>query len=337
SDIVGQDYIQSDKYLQDIVRDKRYWENKRQSIHQREKDIEKTLQRYETDLSSIDQQRKQILAKAKAQAEELLSESNKRIENAIREIRESQAEKNETKRIRKELEEFKSGIEDINAKDSDDAINKKIQQIQQRKERRAQRKADRASRQQKAAEALRQAALRPSDAEKAHVLAVGDAVRIKGLQSIGRIESIKGDQCTAVFGGMKTQLRLSRLEFVSNPTAGQPDENEVKTKNETMMEGLGAYNISHVTRETMDDRRKNFHQDIDVRGMRGDEALHVVQEFIDDAILVGMPRVRILHGKGNGILRELIRQYLATEPSVTHFADEHVQFGGAGITVVDLG
>ena len=87
----------------------------------------------------------------------------------------------------------------------------------------------------------------------------------------------------------------------------------------------------------MDDRRKNFHQDIDVRGMRGDEALHVVQEFIDDAILVGMPRVRILHGKGNGILRELIRQYLATEPSVTHFADEHVQFGGAGITVVDLG
>ena len=337
SDIVGQDYIQSDKYLQDIVRDKRYWENKRQSIHQREKDIEKTLQRYETDLSSIDQQRKQILAKAKAQAEELLSESNKRIENAIREIRESQAEKNETKRIRKELEEFKSGIEEINAKDSDDAINKKIQQIQQRKERRAQRKADRASRQQKAAEALRQAALRPSDAEKAHVLAVGDAVRIKGLQSIGRIESIKGDQCTAVFGGMKTQLRLSRLEYVSNPTAGQPDENEVKTKNETMMEGLGAYNISHVTRETMDDRRKNFHQDIDVRGMRGDEALHVVQEFIDDAILVGMPRVRILHGKGNGILRELIRQYLATEPSVTHFADEHVQFGGAGITVVDLG
>lgn len=337
SDIVGQDYIQSDKYLQDIVRDKRYWENKRQSIHQREKDIEKTLQRYETDLSSIDQQRKQILAKAKAQAEELLSESNKRIENAIREIRESQAEKNETKRIRKELEEFKSGIEDINAKDSDDAINKKIQQIQQRKERRAQRKADKASRQQKAAEALRQAALRPSDAEKAHVLTVGDAVRIKGLQSIGRIESIKGDQCTAVFGGMKTQLRLNRLEFVSNPTAGQPDDNEVKTKNETMMEGLGAYNISHVTRETMDDRRKNFHQDIDVRGMRGDEALHVVQEFIDDAILVGMPRVRILHGKGNGILRELIRLYLATEPSVTHFADEHVQFGGAGITVVDLG
>lgn len=125
SDIVGQDYIQSDKYLQDIVRDKRYWENKRQNIHQREKDIEKALQRYETDLSSIDQQRKQILANAKAQAKELLDESNKRIENAIREIRESQAEKEETKRIRKDLEEFKAGVEEIDSKASDDAINKK--------------------------------------------------------------------------------------------------------------------------------------------------------------------------------------------------------------------
>lgn len=337
SDIVGQDYIQSDKYLQDIVRDKRYWENKRQNIHQREKDIEKALQRYETDLSSIDQQRKQILANAKAQAKELLDESNKRIENAIREIRESQAEKEETKRIRKDLEEFKAGVEEIDSKASDDAINKKIQQIQQRKERRAQRKANRTNQQQKAAEALRQAVLRPSEAEKAHVLAVGDAVRIKGLHSIGRIESIKGDQCTAVFGGMKTTLRLNRLEYVSNPAEDQPQEKENKTKSEAMMEGLGAYNVSHVTRETMDDRRTNFHQDIDVRGMRGDEALRVVRDFIDDAILVGMPRVRILHGKGNGILRELIRQYLATEPSVTHFADEHVQFGGAGITVVDLG
>ena len=94
--------------------------------------------------------------------------------------------------------------------------------------------------------------------------------------------------------------------------------------------------MSRTTRDTMDDHRKNFHQDLDVRGMRGDEALNAVQYFIDDAILVGMSRVRILHGKGNGILRQLIRQYLSGIPNVTHYADEHVQFGGAGITVVDL-
>ena len=91
-----------------------------------------------------------------------------------------------------------------------------------------------------------------------------------------------------------------------------------------------------MTRATMEDRKQNFHQDIDVRGMRGDEAIDTVMHFIDDAILIGLSRVRILHGTGTGILRQLIRQYLATVPNVKKAKDEHVQFGGAGITVVDL-
>lgn len=91
-----------------------------------------------------------------------------------------------------------------------------------------------------------------------------------------------------------------------------------------------------MTRATMEDRKQNFHQDIDVRGMRGDEAIDAVMHFIDDAILIGMSRVRILHGTGTGVLRQLIRQYLRTIPNVSHFRDEHVQFGGAGITVVDI-
>jgi DNA mismatch repair protein MutS2 len=99
----------------------------------------------------------------------------------------------------------------------------------------------------------------------------------------------------------------------------------------------GAYgNTSKDTREVIDTRKLNFKQDIDVRGMRGDEAINAITYYIDDAILVGVSRVRILHGTGSGILRQLIRQYLATIPNVTHFRDEHVQFGGAGITVVDL-
>jgi DNA mismatch repair protein MutS2 len=93
---------------------------------------------------------------------------------------------------------------------------------------------------------------------------------------------------------------------------------------------------SKMTRATMEDRKQNFHQDIDVRGMRGDEAIDAVMHFIDDAILIGMSRVRILHGTGTGVLRQLIRQYLRTIPNVSHFRDEHVQFGGAGITVVDI-
>ena len=135
SEMVGSDYIQSDKYLQDIVRDKRYWENKRQNVHQREKELERTVARYEKEIADLEQSRKDILRKAKEQAEELLKESNKKIENVIREIRESQAEKEETKRIREELNEFKAGVSEIDAKANDDLIAKKIRQIQERKER----------------------------------------------------------------------------------------------------------------------------------------------------------------------------------------------------------
>ena len=327
SDIVGSEYIQSDKYLQDIVRDKRYWENKRQSIHQREKDMEKTISKYESDIEEIEKSRKQILAKAKQQAEELLKESNKKIENAIREIRENQAEKEETKRIRQELDAFKQEMQEIDTKENDDKIARKIAQIQQRKERHAKRKAEKAQNQEKAAAALRNAQNK-SQAESNKELKEGDTVRIKGLTTVGKIESISGDMATAVFGGMKTKMRLSRLEHATASTE--------KDKTEERKENLASYGISKETRKTIDAHKSNFHQDLDVRGMRGDEALNAVQHFIDDAILVGMPRVRILHGKGNGILRQLIRQYVSSIPNVVHYADEHVQFGGAGITVVDF-
>ena len=329
SDIVGSEYIQSDKYLQDIVRDKRYWENKRQNIHQREKDMEKTISRYESDLEDIERSRKAILQKAKEEAAELLKEANRKIENTIREIREKQAEKEETRRIRQELDRFRQEVEEADRKANDDKIARKIAQIQQRKERHAKRQAEKAQNQEKAAAALRGAqANRPSDDRP---LQAGDTVRIKGLSTVGKIENISGDMATAVFGGMRTKMRLNRLEHALPDSASTASADKTEQRKESL-----TYGISQETRKTIDDRKANFHQDIDVRGMRGDEALNAVQYFIDDAILVGMPRVRILHGKGNGILRQLIRQYLSSVPNVTHYADEHVQFGGAGITVVDF-
>ena len=323
SEMVGSDYIQSDKYLQDIVRDKRYWENKRQNVHQREKELERTVARYEKEIADLDQSRKDILRKAKEQAEELLKESNKKIENAIREIRESQAEKEETKRIREELNEFKAGVSEIDAKANDDLIAKKIRQIQERKERHKKHKDEKAERERQAAAKLREAASKAAKKDGRN-LEVGDSVKIKGLSTVGKIESMDGKNATVIFGGMRTKMPASRLEYVDMAEAKKEDVAPV-------------FNVSRETRETIDNRKLNFHQDLDVRGMRGDEALNAVMYFIDDACLVGMSRVRILHGKGNGILRQLIRQYLATVPSVTSFRDEHVQFGGAGITVVDIG
>ena len=326
TEIVGQDYIQSDKYLQDIVRDKRYWEAKRQTIHQREKDMQRTIDRYESDITDMEKERKAILRRAKEQAEELLRESNKRIENAIREIKEQQAEKEATRRIREELDSFRAEIKDIDTKAEDEKIARKIEQIKARKERHAKRQAEKGKKQQ----LVQSTDAKPLAIEAAKEdMTVGMEVRIKGLTTIGRIENIAGKMAIVIFGDMRTKMRLERLEKapMQAPKPSDPYEKHQE---------LNEIHVSHSTRSAIDDRRSNFRHDIDVRGMRGDEALNAVMYFIDDAILVGVQQVRILHGKGNGILRQLIRQYLATVPNVVHYRDEHVQFGGAGITVVEF-
>ena len=329
SDIVGSDYIQSDKYLQDIVRDKRYWEGKRQTIHQHEKSLESKINRYEDELNEIERQRKEILRRAKEQAEELLRESNKKIENAIREIREAQAEKERTRIVREELNAFKEELDTIDTRDNDEAIARKIRQIQERKERREKRRAEKAAKKDKGSGTS--VSSQATTQECQLPLSPGDTVRIKGLSSVGEIESINGNQAVVIFGGMRTKMRADRLERTEKPKVQLSKSEE---RNNSIAGSYGM--VSKDTREVIDNRKLNFHQDLDVRGMRGDEAINAVTYFIDDAILVGMSRVRILHGTGTGILRQLIRQYLATVPNVLHYRDEHVQFGGAGITVVDL-
>ncbi|WP_314709698.1 Smr/MutS family protein [Prevotella denticola] len=337
ADIVGSDYIQSDKYLQDIVRDKRYWESKRQTIHSHEKELEKRIAQYEKDIATLEQSRKDILRRAKEQAEEIIKESNRRIENTIREIREKQAEKEETKRIRQELAAYEEGLLSSSQPDkpgknnkkkmkdsgllSDEDFQKKVDKIKSRKERHEQHLKERVGKQQAAAEALKNAVRKQ---QTDGVVNVGDAVRIKGLTTIGKVEAIDGKQATVIFGDMRTKMAVSRLEHVDAASL------------QTEQQQFQAYNYSHETRETIDKHRNQFHQELDVRGMRADEALNQVQYFIDDAILVGAGQVRILHGKGNGILRQLIRQYLASIPNVKSYRDEHVLFGGAGITVVEL-
>ncbi len=316
SEIVGSDYIQSDKYLQDIVRDKRYWESKRQTIHQREKQMEQTIARYETEISDLEKSRKEVLAKAKERAEELFRESNKKIENVIREIREKQAEKEETKKLRSSLNEFKDEMADIEKQVADDKIARKMAQILRRKENK--------KKKQKNGNGDNNM---PTGAENQQLLPVaksfseGDTVRIKGTTSVGKIESLQGKNAVVIFGGLRSTTATAKLEHAEAPKHEEPRP---------------FMTIGRQTRETIDSKKLNFKQDLDVRGMRGDEALNAVMYFIDDAVLVGMSRVRILHGTGSGILRHLIRQYLATVPTVSDYRDEHVQFGGAGITVVDL-
>lgn len=348
TDIVGQDYIQSDKYLQDIVRDKRYWEGKRKTIHQQEKDMEKTILQYQQEIERLEKERRDILTRAKAEAKEIIAESNRRVELTIKEIREAQAEKEETRRIREELKTFEQEVDEIDLRQKDEAIQRKIEQIQQRQQRREERKRNKQegklnAAEKKAAEVLRQAANR---VDTDRPIAVGDTVRIRGTKSVGTVNELSGKMATLIFnGGIRSKVKADRLEH-AQPEAQRPAEQPANAVNDNELRGgLSAIaaallseqkRISRMTRDTMDSRQRNFHQDLDIRGMRGDEALAAVQYFVDDAILVGVQQVRILHGKGNGILRQLVRQYLGSVPNVIRYHDEDIRFGGTGITVAEF-
>ena len=301
---VGSDYIDMDKYLQDIVRDKRYWESKRQNIRQQEKKLEDITSRYEKDLEEVNRQRKEIMREAKAEAQRILAEANARIENTVREIKEAQAEKEQTKLARKALEEFKASVE--SAGEEDDKIARKMAKLQERKERKKQKQNTPAAKQ----------------TFNRDVIEVGDNVRLKGQVSAGTVMELQGKQAVVAFGMIKSTLKLEQLEKVS--------------KGQIKKEIQKSTFVSSDTTDHMHEKKLNFKQEMDVRGMRGDEALQTVTYFIDDAIQVGASRVRILHGTGTGILRQLIRDYLHSVPGVRHYHDEHVQLGGAGITVVEL-
>ncbi|MBP1613693.1 MAG: endonuclease MutS2 [Bacteroidetes bacterium] len=312
SEIVGSEYISADKYLQDIVRDKRYWEGKRQTIRQREKLMEETIARYEAEVEELHKSRKEIIRQAKDEAQRLLQESNAKIENTIRTIKEAQADKEKTRQARQELTDFKESVEKLGVKEQEDRVAQQMEKLRRKQERKA------SPTPTKAGEKKTEAPIKP----KVVTIKEGSYVKMKGQTTVGEVLEVKGKNATVAFGSIKTTMKLDRLD----PTSGTPQKQEIAKSTF----------VSSQTQDQMYEKKLNFRQDIDVRGMRGEEALQAITYFIDDAILVGMGRVRILHGTGTGILRKLIRQYLETVSGIKSFNDEHVQFGGSGITVVDL-
>lgn len=314
SEIVGKDYINSDKYLQDIVRDKRYWENKRNTIHQHEKQMEQTIQRYEAEIEKLHAERKEIIAKAKAEAEELLKNSNARIEATVREIKEAQAEKEATRRIRQEFNDYKQEVRQIDENAMEENIRRQMEKIKRRKENKGKGKNNNSTNTSPSLSA-------PSQ-PKPVTLEVGFWVKIKGTTTPGQIQSISGKEARIAFGSVITNVKLNRLEPCDAPKQNKSAQ--------------AATFVSAQTRDEIRQKALNFKSDIDVRGMRGEEAVQAITYFIDDALVAGVSRVRILHGTGEGILKTLIRQYLRTIPAVSDIRDEHPQFGGAGISIVEM-
>ncbi len=297
SEIVGSDYINMDKYLLDIVRDRRYWENKRQEVHAKEKKLDAAINDYNTQIDTLSREHKSIINEAKKEAKEILKQSNRAIERTIKEIKEVQADKERTKEARSKLDEFNAQLGERNnpSRILQQSIKPKHTVKPPRKP---------------------QPSTLPTDSP----IAVGDNVVMENSSTVGNVLSLDGKWATVAFGAIKTKVDVKRLK-------------------RTMRKAERPKDVTFISKSTTDEmraRQLNFKQEIDVRGMRADEALQAVTYFIDDAIQFSSKRVRILHGTGTGALREAIRQYLNTVNGVTRYHDEHVQLGGAGITVVEL-
>jgi DNA mismatch repair protein MutS2 len=298
SEIVGSEYINMDKYLQDISRDKRYWERKRDEIRRENKRLAELSSKYESSLEDIDKQKKEILAQAKLQAEQLLAESNARIENTIKQIKEAAADKEKTRQIRKELNSFRDKVGDFADNNLQVTNGVPLSKSKFEKGNKKTNKTEKRKNISSSSAAIKHDKLKP-----------GDNVRLKGQTSIGEIMDVSGRKATVAFGMIKSTVDIEKLDKVSNNQL----KKEIKASN---------------TGDFIHEKRLNFKQDIDVRGMRGDEALQAVIYFIDDALQLGISRVRVLHGTGTGALRQIIREYLGTVNGVANFQDEHVQFGG---------
>ena len=296
-EIVGSDYVNMDKYLLDIARDRRYWENKRQEIHAKQKRIDEIVAKYNEKAETLNKERREIIHAARQEAKELLAKSNSTIERTIHDIKRAQAEKEQTKEIRRQLDEFKSRL--LNGEDGKNDTAVQPIPVKGKKQNR------------------KQTAKEP---EKTLVLNVDDYVTMEGNSTVGKVLSVDGKWATVAFGVLKTKVEVKKLKKSQATTVAKPEKSFV----------------SRATSEEMRKRQLNFKQEIDVRGMRADEAIQAVTYFIDDATQFNARQVRILHGTGTGILKVRIREYLNAVPGVKSYKDEHVQFGGAGITVVEL-
>lgn len=306
---IGEDHINYDKHLKEIARDKRYWEEKRKKIHENEKRLDEVVSRYSQELEEASRLRKEILHEAQEKARTIAADANKIIERTIREIRESQADKERTRKARQQLETELHQI--TTAEEEEQRLKNKIEKIKRRENRK----------QQKNPHSGNTSGTSPDNTEAP--LQKGDFVKLPN-NAVGEILEIKEKKAVIALGNIRSTLDLKQLRKVS---ANQAKKINQQTTTRTNWSGF---------RENLSQKRLMFKPEIDVRGMRGDEALQKVTEFIDEAIMLDSKDLRILHGTGTGILRQLIRQYLSTNPFIASYADEQVQLGGTGITVIKL-
>ncbi|MBQ7856289.1 MAG: Smr/MutS family protein [Alistipes sp.] len=314
-DKAGSEHVDIEKQLREIARDRRYWEQKRERIRQTDRKVEELEQDYRERLASIQEERRAILRDAKAKAKELMAEANRQIETTIKSIRESQAEREQTKLLRRSFNEFKENVEQEQSAPAgyDEHLEREMARLERRMERRNERKNSKKDKEPTVAE---------QPAVKRLPLEVGAKVRLVGQDGVGVVQSLRGKKAQIAFGQILTTVDAARLEVISSA------EYKRATRPETPRTIISA-DISQ--------RRLNFRSSIDIRGERVADALERVQALVDDALMVGVNTVTILHGKGTGALKEEVRRYLRALPEVESAVDDHPDRGGSGITIVTFG
>ena len=308
---VGEEHLNFDKHLREIARDKYYWERKRENIRKIERRLEEMMETEKRELDETKRFRKELMTKSKDDAKRLLADSNRLIENTIRQIRESQAEKEKTKQARQQFDEARQAVEQTS--DDEERILQKIKKLKER-ENRVRTSKTKQDAQLKAADVVE---------ERQRDFTIGMPVRIEGQTTVGEIMELNGKNAVVAFDNLYMNVEISRLQHLTD------DEKKKLRKSVRQGSLQQSYELNQ--------RRLSFKPGLDVRGMRAEEAVSRVANFIDEGVMVGVFEVKILHGKGNGILRNVVREYLQTVDVVTSVRDEHVDFGGAGITVVELG
>ena len=313
---VGEEFVGMERNLRKIVRSRRALDEKLQKIRNTDKTLDSITDRYQKELEGIKKTRKEILDEAKKQAEEIVLGANKTVENTIRTIKESQADKEKTSDARKNLQDFVSALQakkENEQKNHDDYIDRKLKQLSDRKARQEARRGKKPS--AEGDDGLVQEVFRGGP------LKVGEKVRVKDNGMVGEVVRVSNKAVTVAIGNITSKMALDKVERISS--------NEYKAAQKKTVQPRPMRDDSGLR-----ERRLRFSPELDVRGERVSDALDIVIHYIDDAMMLSVGSVRIIHGKGTGALRDELQKYLRTIPGIKSVQDEHIQFGGSGVTIV---
>lgn len=323
----GDEFVGIERNLRRIARNRKALDEKLEKIRNTDRTLESITDKYQKELLEIRKKKKEILDEATKEAQEIVAGANRKVENTIKTIKEAQAEKEITREARKELQDFVSALtqkKEQEQKAKDDYIERKIRQIDARKERERQRKLQRADEKTRKEMEEQAEAQRKLEEFRNAPLKPGEKVRIKSNGMVGEIMKVSAKTVVVNIGNISSKLSPDKVERItSNEYRDAVKDSAPQTSRVVLDSSISA-------------RKLNFSPELDVRGERLNDALDKVTRYVDDAIMLGIPSVRIIHGKGTGVLREEIQKMLRTMSGVESVSDEHIQFGGTGVTIVSF-